>query len=83
MKPFFFLHQTGLKDTVKQYWWAILLGTIAFVVIIVLVVKLCAVYTPSSNPHKEAKKPAKRLPGRKNRSQQPRGRSGMEMQPRA
>lgn len=74
---------TGLKETVKKYWWAIMIGTIAFAVIIALMVFLCARYTPSSNPHKEAKKPAKTLPGRKKRNppEQPR-QLGMELQPR-
>lgn len=75
----------GLKEIVKEYWWAILLGTIAFAVIIALMVFLCARYTPSSNPHKEAKKPAKTLPGRKRRPppQQPYYQQGMEMPQRA
>lgn len=61
-----------------------MIGTIVFAVIIALMVILCARYTPSSNPHKEAKKPAKTLPGRKKRNppRQP-GQQGMEMQSRA
>ena len=75
---------TGLKETVQKYWWAIMLGTLAFAVIVALMVFLCARYTPSSNPHKEAKKPAKTLPGRKRRNPpQFSGQQGMEMQQRA
>lgn len=78
-----FLTVEGLKETVKKYWWAILIGTIAFCVFIGLFVFLCARYTPSSNPHKEAKKPAKTLPGRKKRNPQQRpGQQGIEMDPR-
>ena len=79
-----FFPSSGLKETVKKYWWAIMLGTIAFCVLIGLFVFLCARYTPSSNPHKEAKKPAKTLPGRKKRNPQQRlGQQGMEMESRA
>ena len=69
----------------KKYWWAILLGTLAFAVFVGLLVCLCARYTPSSNPHKEAKKPAKTLPGRKKRTPPQRagyGQQGMELEPR-
>lgn len=68
----------GLKQTVQKYWWAILIGVIVLVVLVILMVKICAVYTPSSNPQKRRHKP---LPGRKKKN--PRGSQGQELQPRA
>lgn len=61
-----------------------MIGTIAFAVIIALLVIMCARYTPSSNPHKEVKKPAKTLPGRKRRNPPERllQHGTLEMQPR-
>lgn len=76
-----FLTVTGLKETVQKYWWAILLGAIGFAVIIAIMVFVCARYTPSSNPHTEAKKPAKRLPGGRRRPPPQRPyQQGFEMQ---
>ena len=66
----------GLQEVLSKYWWAILLGCIVLVVIIALLIKLCAVYTPSHNPDREERAPAKKLPGRKRQTPQ---RSGMEM----
>lgn len=43
---------------VTEYWWAVLLMGIAFVVVMGCFIKCCAVHTPSSNPKKQ---PARRL----------------------
>ncbi|KAK6617549.1 hypothetical protein RUM44_005137 [Polyplax serrata] len=43
---------------VTEYWWAVLLMALAFVVFMGLFIKCCAVHTPSSNPKKP---PARRL----------------------
>lgn len=43
---------------VTEYWWAVLLLALAFVVFMGLFIKCCAVHTPSSNPKKP---PARRL----------------------
>lgn len=73
-----FLSVEGLKETVQKYWWAILLGVLALLALIFVMVKLCAVYTPSDNPRK---RPAKTLPGKKKKN--PRGQEGTEMLSRA
>jgi hypothetical protein len=65
----FFCRVLGLKETVKEYWWAILLGIIGCILIVALLVFVCVRYTPSSNPIREQKRPAKKVPGRKKKNQ--------------
>ena len=36
----------------QEYWWAVLLMGVAFVVLMGIFIKCCAVHTPSSNPNK-------------------------------
>jgi disintegrin and metalloproteinase domain-containing protein 10 len=36
----------------QEYWWAVLLMGVAFVVFMGIFIKCCAVHTPSSNPNK-------------------------------
>lgn len=36
----------------KEYWWAVLLMSVAFVLFMGVFIKCCAVHTPSSNPKK-------------------------------
>ncbi|KAK0168219.1 hypothetical protein PV327_002044 [Microctonus hyperodae] len=43
---------------VTEYWWAVLLMGIAFIIFMGLFIKCCAVHTPSSNPKKP---PARRI----------------------
>ncbi|XP_008561209.1 disintegrin and metalloproteinase domain-containing protein 10 [Microplitis demolitor] len=43
---------------VTEYWWAVLLMGIAFIIFMGLFIKCCAVHTPSSNPKKP---PAQRI----------------------
>ncbi|KAL1505705.1 hypothetical protein ABEB36_005210 [Hypothenemus hampei] len=43
---------------ITEYWWAVLLMSIAFIIFMGLFIKCCAVHTPSSNPKKP---PARRL----------------------
>ncbi|KAK3728249.1 hypothetical protein QZH41_019618 [Actinostola sp. cb2023] len=59
----------GIKQTVKEYWWVILIGIIAGVIIIAIMIFVCVRYTPSSNPIREQKRPAKKLPKRKKKNQ--------------
>ncbi|XP_048587301.1 disintegrin and metalloproteinase domain-containing protein 10 [Nematostella vectensis] len=61
----------GLKELVKEKWWAILLGIIAAIVFVALLVFCCARYTPSSNPIRENKKPSKPMPGRRKKQAAP------------
>lgn len=42
----------------QEYWWAVLLMGIAFIIFMGLFIKCCAVHTPSSNPKKP---PARRI----------------------
>ncbi|KAJ9581414.1 hypothetical protein L9F63_023408, partial [Diploptera punctata] len=42
----------------EEYWWAVLLMGIAFIIFMGLFIKCCAVHTPSSNPKKP---PARRF----------------------
>lgn len=39
-----------IRKWVTTYWWAVLLGGIALIVLMSLFIKVCAVHTPSSNP---------------------------------
>ncbi|CAB3382365.1 Hypothetical predicted protein [Cloeon dipterum] len=48
----------SVAQWVTEYWWAVLLMGIAFVVVMGCFIKCCAVHTPSSNPKKQ---PARRL----------------------
>ena len=41
-------------ELLKEYWWAAVLGAVGIVVVMALFIKVCAVYTPSSNPNKPA-----------------------------
>ncbi|KAJ8961399.1 hypothetical protein NQ318_014644 [Aromia moschata] len=43
---------------ITEYWWAVLLMSIAFIIFMGLFIKCCAVHTPSSNPKKP---PARRI----------------------
>ncbi|XP_076250266.1 zinc-dependent metalloprotease kuz isoform X2 [Rhynchophorus ferrugineus] len=43
---------------ITEYWWAVLLMSITFVIFMGLFIKCCAVHTPSSNPKKP---PARRI----------------------
>ncbi|XP_048517768.1 disintegrin and metalloproteinase domain-containing protein 10 isoform X3 [Dendroctonus ponderosae] len=43
---------------ITEYWWAVLLMSIAFMIFMGLFIKCCAVHTPSSNPKKP---PARRI----------------------
>ncbi|KAJ8947906.1 hypothetical protein NQ314_008530 [Rhamnusium bicolor] len=43
---------------ITEYWWAVLLMGIAFIIFMGLFIKCCAVHTPSSNPKKP---PARRI----------------------
>lgn len=43
---------------ITEYWWAVLLLSILFVIVMGLFIKCCAVHTPSSNPKKP---PARRI----------------------
>ncbi|XP_046420360.1 disintegrin and metalloproteinase domain-containing protein 10 isoform X1 [Neodiprion fabricii] len=47
-----------LSQWVTEYWWAVLLMGIAFIIFMGLFIKCCAVHTPSSNPKKP---PARRI----------------------
>ncbi|KAL0271082.1 UNVERIFIED_CONTAM: hypothetical protein PYX00_008296 [Menopon gallinae] len=49
---------TTVSQWVTEYWWAVLLMGLAFIVFMGLFIKCCAVHTPSSNPRKP---PARRL----------------------
>lgn len=59
----------GLKSTAQEYWWAILIGVLVGIALIALMVFVCVRYTPSSNPIREQKRPAKKLPKRKKKNQ--------------
>lgn len=48
----------NLAQWVTEYWWAVLLFGISFLIFMGLFIKCCAVHTPSSNPKKP---PARRL----------------------
>lgn len=37
----------------QEYWWAVLLMGVAFVLFMGVFIKCCAVHTPSSNPKKQ------------------------------
>ena len=41
-----------LSFCLKEYWWAVLLMGVAFVLFMGVFIKCCAVHTPSSNPKK-------------------------------
>lgn len=43
---------------ITEYWWAVLLMGIVFIIFMGLFIKCCAVHTPSSNPKKP---PARRI----------------------
>ncbi|KAI4478259.1 hypothetical protein M0802_014560, partial [Mischocyttarus mexicanus] len=47
-----------MAQWVTEYWWAVLLMGIAFIIFMGLFIKCCAVHTPSSNPKKP---PARRI----------------------
>ncbi|XP_037092408.1 disintegrin and metalloproteinase domain-containing protein 10 homolog [Pollicipes pollicipes] len=47
----------SIVEWITHYWWAVLLISVAFVVVMALFIRCCAVHTPSSNP--------KRAPPRK------------------
>ncbi|XP_043197730.1 disintegrin and metalloproteinase domain-containing protein 10-like [Amphibalanus amphitrite] len=59
LKNLLFSEQTlmTIVEWVTHYWWAVLLMAVAFVVVMALFIRCCAVHTPSSNP--------KRAPARK------------------
>ncbi|KAF4532479.1 hypothetical protein B566_EDAN003055 [Ephemera danica] len=48
----------SVAQWVTEYWWAVLLIGIAFIVVMGIFIKCCAVHTPSSNPKKQ---PARRI----------------------
>ncbi|XP_003425500.1 disintegrin and metalloproteinase domain-containing protein 10 isoform X2 [Nasonia vitripennis] len=43
---------TTVAQWITEYWWAVLLMSIAFIIFMGLFIKCCAVHTPSSNPKK-------------------------------
>ncbi|KAG1654923.1 Disintegrin and metalloproteinase domain-containing protein 10 [Nymphon striatum] len=41
-----------IAEWVTEYWWGVLLMGVAFIILMALFIKCCAVHTPSSNPKK-------------------------------
>lgn len=45
-------------NALQEWWWAVLLMGVGFIILMGLFIKCCAVHTPSSNPKKT---PARRI----------------------
>ncbi|CAL8109487.1 unnamed protein product [Orchesella dallaii] len=60
LKNLLFNRQTllNIAQWVTEYWWAVLLMGVGFIILMGLFIKCCAVHTPSSNPKKA---PARRI----------------------
>lgn len=60
LKNLLFNKQTLLSvaQWITEYWWAVLLISIGFIIFMAIFIKCCAVHTPSSNPKKP---PARRF----------------------
>ncbi|KAK2174993.1 hypothetical protein NP493_755g01041 [Ridgeia piscesae] len=49
----FLLSEDKVKDWFTKYWWAVILMVLGLIVFMAVLLKLCAVHTPSTNPHRK------------------------------